>query len=197
MRLVLASESAARQRLLAAAGVEFTAEPAGIDEAALKRSCRERGESAAQCALALAGAKAARVAERHQDAVVIGADQILECEKSWFDKPHDLADARAQLVRLRGREHELVTAAVVMARADILWRHIATARLVMRRFSDAFLERYLAAMGERVLRTVGGYELEGLGAQLFEGVDGDYFAILGLPLLPLLAYLRERGALAP
>jgi septum formation protein len=196
MRLVLASESAARKRLLAAAGVPFASDPSGLDESAVKRACRVRGDSAGDCALALAGAKAARVASRHDDAVVIGADQILECEDRWLDKPRDLADARAQLTQLRGKEHALVTAAVVHERADILWRYVATARLVMRPYSDAFLERYLALMGARVLGTVGGYELEGLGAQLFAEVDGDYFAILGLPLLPLLAYLREKGALS-
>ena len=196
MRIVLASESAARKRLLAGAGVEFATDPAGIDEAALKHACRERKESAAECALTLARAKAARVAERQHGALVIGADQILELDGAWLDKPRDLADARAQLARLRGKGHALVTAAVVMAGRELLWRQVVTARLVMRRFSDAFLDRYLAAMGERALRTVGAYELEGLGAQLFAEVEGDYFAILGLPLLPLLAFLRDKGALS-
>ena len=193
---MLASESAVRKRLLTAAGVVFETEPAAIDEAAQKRAGRERGQTSAECAAALAAAKALRVGERHPDALVIGADQILECDGVWFDKPRDLADARTQLEALRGRPHALVTAAVVAERAKVLWRHQTTARLVMRRFSDAFLDRYLAEMGERVLRTVGGYELEGLGAQLFDEIDGDYFAILGLPLLPLLAFLRDQGALA-
>jgi septum formation protein len=195
MKLVLASESASRKRLLEAAGVEIVCDPAGIDEAILKRQCRERGDDAETCALALAAAKAQRVTARHEDALVIGADQILECDGVWLDKPRDLADAKAQLAMLRGRRHALVTAAAAAERGDISWRHVATARLVMRRFDDAFLDRYLAAMGERVMRTVGGYELEGLGAQLFDEVEGDYFAILGLPLLPLLAFLRARGAL--
>lgn len=195
MRIVLASESAARKGMLAAAGVTLETDPAGIDEAALKRLCRERGNSAAECALALARAKAARVAERQKGALVIGADQILDLDGAWLDKPRDFADARAQLVELRGKPHALVTAAVAVEGPELLWRHVATARLLMRRFSDAFLDFYLEAMGERVLRTVGGYELEGLGAQLFAAVEGDYFAILGLPLLPLLAFLREKGAL--
>ncbi|HUK59974.1 MAG TPA: Maf family protein [Stellaceae bacterium] len=195
MRLVLASESGARKRLLAAAGVEFATDPAGYDEAAAKRTSRARGEDAAQCALALATAKARAVAARHADAIVIGADQMLDCDAAWLDKPADLAAARAQLLELRGKTHALVTAAVAVERDELLWRHVATARLVMRPFSDAFLERYLALMGARVLATVGGYELEGLGAQLFAKIEGDYFAILGLPLLPLLAFLRAHGAL--
>jgi septum formation protein len=195
VKIMLASESAARRRLLAAAGVAHEAEAAGIDEGAQKRAARAAGQDAAECALALAIAKAVQVSLRRQGATVIGADQMLVCERAWFDKPRDLAEARQQLVTLRGREHRLVTTAAAVEDGETVWRHVAVARLVMRPFSDQFLDDYLAAMGERVCGTVGGYELEGLGAQLFDRIEGDYFAILGLPLLPLLQFLRGKGAI--
>jgi septum formation protein len=194
--IVLASQSKARRALLAAAGIPAVVEPAAIDESEIKRQVRAEGGSAETCALALAEAKAARVSRNHAEALVIGADQILDCGGAWLDKPRDRDEARAQLRSLRGRAHELVCAVAVARDGDGLWRHVERARLEMRRFSDSFLDDYVAAMGERLCATVGGYELEGLGAQLFERIEGDYFAILGLPLLPLLAFLRDRGALA-
>ena len=192
-RLVLASHSAARTALLASAGLRFEARPARADEAAVKAACRAEGASAEEAALALAGLKAARV--REAGAVVIGADQLLVCEGEWFDKPPDLQAARAQLLALRGRAHVLVTAIVCLRDGQEVWRHVARPSLRMRRFSEAFLDAYLAAEGAAVLSSVGAYRLEGLGVQLFEAVEGEHAAVLGLPLLPLLAFLRQHGVL--
>lgn len=191
--VILASASATRARLLEEAGLAVTCDPAGLDEAVLKRRCRADGADAAACAAALADAKAARVAGRHEGALVIGADQLLACGEDWFDKPEDQAAARRQLAQLRGREHVLATAVAVWRADRPLWRHSERPRLAMRAFSDAFLDAYLAAAGDSILASVGAYRLEGLGAQLFERIEGDYFAILGLPLLPLLAFLRREG----
>lgn len=193
--LVLASASAARARLLADAGIAADCDPAAIDESAIKRTCRHEGRTAADCATRLAETKAFAVAARHPDRLVLGADQLLDCDGEWFDKPADMIDARRQLTRLRGRDHTLVTAAAVVRNRDMLWRGLAEPHVTMRLFSDAFLDHYLAAMGERVLRTVGGYELEGLGVQLIAKIAGDYFAVLGLPLLPLMDFLRAAGVL--
>ena len=194
--LILASASTARQRLLSAAGVVAETDPANIDESAIKEESRRTGRSSAECAGRLAEAKARAVAARHRGSLVLGADQLLDCAGEWYEKPRDREDARGQLRRLRGRSHELVTAATVMRDDEPLWRAVERPRVTLRAFSDAFLELYLEAMGERVLKTVGGYELEGLGAQLMEKVEGDYFAVLGLPLLPLLHFLRGAGAVA-
>jgi len=193
---VLASSSAIRARMLTAAGVDTIVDPAAIDEARTKAESRAAGRDAGACALLLAEAKARGVADRHRGARVLGADQMLECDGREFDKPSDMDEARAQLLALSGRTHRLITAAAVLRDGLVLWRGIETARVTMRPISAAFLDRYLAAMGKRVLTTVGGYELEGLGVQLVTRIDGDYFAILGLPLLPLLAFLRDDGALA-
>lgn len=194
--IILASSSVARARLLSNAGIDVVVDPATIDEVPIKDDARRRRRDAGDCALLLAEAKAQDVARRHPGALVIGADQLLECDGRWFDKPKDMADAGAQLQALNGRQHALVTAIAIVRDSKVLWRHVERSLLTMRRFSEAFLGRYLAAMGKRVLATVGGYELEGLGSQLMARVEGDYFAILGLPLLPLLAFLREEGALA-
>ena len=193
-RLVLASASPARARLLAAAGLEFAVEPAGLDEAAMKRGLAAAHASAADCALALAAEKARRVSLRRREALVIGADQLLVCGGDWLDKPPDLAAARAQLSRLAGETHELVTAVCVAQRGELSWSHVSRPRLTMHAFDDAFLDAYLAAEGGAVLDCVGAYRLEGRGVQLFARVEGDHFAILGLPLLELLGYLRERRA---
>lgn len=193
--VVLASASAARARLLTEAGVPVTVERASVDEEEIKQSFRAERRSVEDCAAALAEAKAMRVSLRRPGVLVIGADQMLVCDDAWFDKPEDLDDARAQLQALRGRRHELVTAVSVVRSGAELWHSVERARLAMRSFSDAFLDAYLAAIGERALATVGAYELEGLGAQLFSRIDGDYFSILGLPLLPLLDFLRGHGTL--
>ncbi len=189
--MILASQSTARAALLRAAGLVFEQRPARIDEGAVKESLRESGPD--ECALTLAGLKAARI--RSEDDLVIGADQLLVCGDDWFDKPADLDAARAQLLRLRGRAHTLVTAVVCHRGGHEIWRHVARPSLHMRRFSDAFLERYLAAEGDAVLASVGAYRLEGMGIQLFDAIEGEYAAILGLPLLALLGFLRQHGVL--
>ena len=194
--LVLASASAARRAVLAAAGLSFTAEAAAVDEAAIKESARAEGIPAGEAATVLAEAKARRVARRAPEgALVIGADQILVCDGVWFDKPADMAAARAQLLALRGKTHELATALVCWRGGERVWGHAETPRLAMRDFSDAFLDAYLEAEGEAVLSSVGAYRLEGLGAHLFAAVRGEHAAVLGLPLLPLLGFLRGHGAL--
>ena len=195
-RVILASASTSRAHLLAAAGVAAQVQPSSFDEAALKRRLAAEGAAAGACALALAEGKAQQVAACAGDALVIGADQLLAVGSEWFDKPEDLAAARSQLRALRGRSHELATAACVVRAGTVLWQSVSVSRLAMRAFSDAFLDAYLAAEGAAVLGSVGAYRLEGRGAQLFERVEGDYFAILGLPLIELLGFLRARGALA-
>jgi septum formation protein len=193
--LILASASPARRQLLAAAGIEFALEPACLNEELIKQKFRNERQSAADCALALAEAKAGTVAAKRPDALVIGADQILDCEGEWFDKPADIGDVRTQLQSLRGLTHELITAACVMEDRARVWHTLSSAQLSMRRFSDAFLDWYVAAEGPGVLGSVGAYRLEGRGIQLFEKIKGDYFAILGLPLLELAHFLRKRQAL--
>lgn len=194
-RLILASASASRRALLTAAGLTFEVRSAEVDEAEVKRSARAEGASAKAVALLLAGMKARHVARGAPDAVVIGADQILLCDDDWFDKPDSVAAAREQLLRLRGRLHVLATAVVCQQGERQVWHHVARPRLTMRRFSDAFLDDYLTAQGEEVTSTVGAYRLEGLGVHLFERVEGEHSAILGLPLLALLDFLRQSGVL--
>lgn len=192
--VVLASASPSRQALLGNAGLTVTAEPAHIDEREVKASLRAEGADAAQVAETLAELKAQRISRRHPGALVIGADQMLDCDGTWFDKPASLADAAAHLAALAGRGHTLVSCACVVRDGIRLWHHIDRARLTMRPFSPDFISRYLEVVGEDALASVGAYQLEGRGAQLFSGVEGDYFTILGLPLLPLLDFLRQHGA---
>lgn len=191
--LVLASASVARARLLEAAGLEVRVEPAGIDEPAIKQTFRVEGRGAISCALSLAEVKARAVAERKNQSLVIGADQILVCGDIWFDKPKDLVEARTQLEALRGRTHELTTAVCAVRAGTLLWHTVSRPQLTMRDFSGQFLDDYIAAEGAVILGSVGAYRLEGRGAQLFERIEGDYFAILGLPLLETLGFLRDHG----
>jgi septum formation protein len=177
--------------LLAAAGLTFSVVPSSVDESLLKQ--RLLGASPAALATALAIAKAESVAALMPGKLVIGADQILELDGRTFDKPASLAEARRQLTTLRGRTHVLHSAVALVFDNGALWSTVASARLNMRAFSDAFLDAYLARAGDRVLSSVGAYEIEGLGIQLFEAVDGDHATILGLPMLPLLAELRRHG----
>lgn len=193
--LVLASASRSRAAVLAHAGVPFVQDAAAVDEDAVKARQRGEGASARQCALALAELKALAVSPRHPGALVLGCDQMLDCDGRWFDKPKDIAAARAQLADLRGRTHVLVNGMVLVRDGRAQWSHADAATLRMRAFSDAFLDGYLGTVGEAALHAVGAYQLEGRGAQLFERIDGDFFSILGLPLLPLLAVLREHGLL--
>ncbi len=195
-RLVLASASTARRALLDAAGLRFEAVPAAVDEAAIKEAAQAEDIPPADAALMLADAKAERIARRDPEALVIGCDQLLVCEGSWYDKPPDLPAARAQLLALRGRTHDLVTAVVCHRHGSRVWQNLARPRMTMRDFSEAFLDAYLAAEGERVLGSVGAYRLEGPGIHLFARIQGDHAAILGLPLLELLGFLRQHGVLA-
>jgi septum formation protein len=192
-RLILASASASRRALLAAAGLNFTIQPADIDETAVKRAARAEGCCAREAALRLAAAKAHRVAQDNPDTLVSGADQILVCDDAWFDKPADVVAAREQLRALRGRSHVLATAVVCQVGQRQVWHHAAEPRLAMRDFSDDFLDAYLAEEGEDVTSTVGSYRLEGRGVHLFAEIDGEHSAVLGLPLLALLDYLRQHG----
>lgn len=194
--VVLASGSRTRAEMLERAGVRVTLAPAAVDEEEIKLAARAEGAPVEDVAEALAELKAQRVTRKHPGALVIGADQMLECEGRWFDKPADRDAARAQLQDLRGKTHRLVSCAVVIRDGERLWHHVDRARLTMRPFSDAFLDSYLNAAGDDVLGSVGAYHLEGLGAQLFHRVDGDFFTILGLPLLPLLGFLRVHGVIA-
>lgn len=196
MRLILASQSRFRAGLLAAAGVAVETMAAHVDEAEVKEAARAEGASADETALLLASLKAERIARRHPEALVIGADQMLVCESAWFDKPPDMAAARAQLLALRGRAHTLVTAVLCQRGGQRLWQHVAKPKLVMRDFSEAFLDQYLALEGEVLTTTVGAYRVEGPGLQLFDRIEGEHSEIVGLPMLALLGFLRQHGVLA-
>ncbi len=191
--VILASASISRCALLRDAGIAIERDPASVDEDDVKRSFRNQNGSAAQVAEALAELKAQVVSQRYEGALVIGADQMLQCGGVWFDKPVDRDHARGHLIALRGKTHELLSAVCVIRDGECLWRHLESARLTMRPFSDAFLDEYLAAAGESVCASVGAYRLENHGAQLFSRIEGDYFTILGLPLLPLLGFLVNHG----
>ena len=192
--LILASASPARAALLRGAGLDFDTRPSHVDEAELKIAKKPEGAEAA--AIALAELKAGHIAAAAPGALVIGADQLLDCHGEWLDKARDREDARRQLLLLRGRDHCLATAVCVTRGDRVLWRYVGAPRLEMRDFSDSFVESYLDAAGEEAFGCVGAYRLEGLGAQLFAEIEGDYFTILGLPLLPLLDFLRGRGLVA-
>lgn len=194
-KVILASQSAARAQMLAAAGLDVTPVAAAVDEDAIKRGMEAEGHPPRDIADALAETKALKISRKHPEALVLGADQVLVCEGRMFDKPGSLAAARAQLEALRGKPHELLSAAVIAEGGRPVWRHIGRVRLRMRPFSDAFLDDYLAAEGDQLCASVGAYRLEGPGVQLFSSVEGDYFTVLGLPLLQTLDYLRIRGAL--
>lgn len=191
--LVLASASQARARILLDAGLSFVRDPATVDEAAVKSARRAHGSPPERTAVALAEAKALEVANRHPGSLVIGADQLLVCGAKWFDKPETRAGARATLEALRGRTHRLISGMAVARDEAVRWRHVEVATLTMRRYSDRFIDWYLHEAEEESLQVVGACRLEGLGAQALRRIDGDYFAILGLPLLPLLAFLRREG----
>ncbi len=190
-RLVLASGSAARAALLASAGLVFEAVAPGVDEGPTKAAARASRTTPAEAALTLARLKAQAMIR--PGAVVLGCDQMLSCGEDWFDKPAGLPAARAQLQALRGCRHTLHTATVAWRDGSELWRHVAFPCLTMRPFSDAFLDSYLELEGAAVLGSVGAYRLEGLGAHLFDRIEGEHSAILGLPLTPLLGFLRRCG----
>ena len=191
--LVLASKSKVRRTLLEAAGIPVEVDPANIDERAAEAP--HAGASPEKIALLLAREKALAIARRRPGALVLGADQTLALGNRRFSKPAMISAAREQLVSLSGKTHAL-HAGVAVARGDaILFETVATAHLTMRALSNDALDVYLSAAGERILSSVGAYQLEGLGAHLFEKIEGDHFTILGLPLLPLLAFFRREGML--
>ena len=192
--IVLASKSAARRAVLEGAGVPFEVAVAGVDEDAVKTSLTAEGASPRDIADALAELKAIRVSHGRRE-FVIGSDQTLDLDGQLYDKADSVEAARERLKLLRGKTHRLHSAVVVAKEGTPIWREVVTASLTMREFSDAFLEAYLASEGPHALGSVGCYRLEGPGAQLFSKIEGDYFAILGLPLMGLLDLLRRHGEL--
>lgn len=188
-RLILASASKSRSDLLRDASLRFETIPADLDENIIKA----KGLSVIDTALELSIAKAQRVSQDHPGTYVIGADQMMACLGVRYDKPTSQHQAREHLTILKGQTHSLYSAVAVVKDGECLWSHMEQADLTMRNFSEAFLDHYLDQVGDDVLTTVGGYRLESLGVQLFEKIKGDYFTILGLPLLALLGYLRTQG----
>ncbi len=194
--LILASESEVRARLLEAAGLAFIVEPPGLDENTMRQAVSgEEALNPSDVAEVLARAKAEAVSDLAEGGFVVGADQVLAEGNRIFTKPDSMEAARAELLDLSGKTHTLHTAVALAHQGEAVWAHTETATLVMRKLTPQFIGRYLAAVGETALSSVGAYQLEGIGAQLFEKIDGDYFSILGLPLLPLLAALREHGVI--
>jgi septum formation protein len=194
LSVTLASGSESRRRLLTAAGIDAAAVKPNVDEDAMKAGLRAEGMSVRDQAMRLAEMKAIKISQR-VPGLVIGGDQMLALDNEAFDKPKDLSGAADHLRKLSGKAHTLETAIVVCENGEPVWRHLARPRLTMRPLTEEFIEDYVERVGEPLLSTVGAYQLEGLGAQLFNKIEGDYFSILGLPLLPLLDYLRIRGVI--
>jgi septum formation protein len=194
-QLILASGSAARKTMMRAAGLPFDVVPADIDEDAIRASMMLDSGSveAADVASVLAMEKALLVSRAHPNALVVGSDQVLALGRRHFTKSATGAEARETLVALRGHTHELVSAVALAQGGEIVWQSFDSAQMTMRQFSDDYVATYLAEAGVAVVKSVGCYELEGFGVQLFEKIEGDYFTVLGMPLLPLLAELRRRG----
>jgi len=195
MPLILASQSAVRTTVLANAGIGFTTQTARIDERAIEEAVAGSGITPAELATILAEAKALSVSEHLHDAYVLGADQTLSLEDTVLHKAQNIEQARRRLVSLSGRTHMLNSALVITRADEVVWRHVSVARLTMRQLTPAFIGRHLARVGEEILASVGCYQIEGEGVQLFEEIDGDYFTIVGLPLLPLLKELRRLGVI--
>ncbi len=191
-RLVLASASLSRRRLLLNAGVSFEVDPAHIDEHAIRSVLeRDRETKPGDVAELLARAKAETVSQRNPGVSIIGADQVLALGNQIFEKPRDMSDARDTLLALQGRTHALYTAVCVVRDEEVVWSTYASAFLTMRSLTPQAVGHYLARAGSDVGQSVGAYQLEGIGIQLFEYIDGDYFSIVGLPLLPLINFLRS------
>lgn len=194
--LILASGSKTRARILQNAGLDFKAIPPDLDEAAMRAAMGEESElDPSDVAELLARAKAEAISNLAREAIVIGGDQVLAMEGRLFGKPQSMADARHRLLELSGKTHQLHTAIAVARDAETIWAHIDVVTLTMRRLSPEFIGRYLAESGETVLGSVGAYQIESLGVQLFERIDGDFYSILGVPLLRLLDALRREGAI--
>lgn len=195
--IILASGSVHRRAMLERAGITFEVEPASVDEAAITRELMARRPipGAPAVAIALAAAKALEVAARFPSATVIGADQVLDFEGELFSKPVDLAAALAQLGRLGGRSHRLHSGVVITSDGAEDWRYVESATMTMRPLSQAAIDRYLHMTGATICDAVGAYHVEGRGVQLFERIEGDYFTIIGLPLLAVVRELRRRGLL--
>ena len=194
--LILASASKSRARILAASGLAFSVEPPGLDEAAMRQAIGGTGPlNPHDVAEILARAKAEAVSEHAKNAYVIGSDQVLALGETIYSKPDSMEAARRQLLDLSGKTHTLHTAVAVATGGETIWAETTVATLTMRQLSPAFIGRYLAAAGQEVLGSVGAYQIESLGVQLFEAIDGDYFSILGLPLIPLLDTLRREGVI--
>ena len=194
-RIILASGSAIRKQILDGAGLNYEVIVKPVDEAAIKDSMLAENSRLQDIADALAEAKALRVS-RQTDGFVIGADQIMVMNNQLFDKPKDLGEARERLLSMRGKRHELIGAVVICENGRPVWRHLSKTKLWVREFSNEFLDWYIEQEGEALMKSVGAYRFEGPGAQLFEKVEGGFFAILGLDLLPVLDYLRVRGVIA-
>jgi len=193
--IILASGSPFRKAMLVNAGVDVEAVAADVDERALEAPLQDSGVSPEDVALVLAEAKATEVSERRPGALVLGCDQTLSLGDEVFHKPEDMEGARRHLLALSGKTHQLNSAAVLVRDGAVLWRHVGIASMTMRKLDPAFIGRHLARVGARALASVGAYQIEGEGIQLFEKVEGDHFTIVGLPLLPLLAELRDLGAI--
>lgn len=194
--LILASASEIRATLLRNAGLTVRALPARIDEAAIRDALIAESATPRDIADALAEMKARKLAEKHPDALVLGCDQVLEHRHATWSKPHSQAEALSQLRSFRGQTHKLLSAAVLYDRGEPVWRHVAEVRLTMRDASDAYLSDYVARNWDSIRHAVGSYKLEEEGVRLFTAIQGDYFTVLGLPLLPLLNYLSQRGFIA-
>lgn len=191
--IVLASGSVHRRMLLDNAGIAFAVDPSTLDERALEAPLAQSGAAPEDVALILAEAKAADVSARHPGALVIGADQTLSLGDERFRKPADMEAARRALLALSGRTHVLSSAVALVEDGETVWRHVDQARITLRDLSPATIGRYLAEIGDAALTSVGSYQVEGRGIQLMERIEGDFFTIIGLPVLPLLAELRRRG----
>lgn len=194
-KLILASGSPFRKKLLEHAGIGVEAIPADLDERALEAPLADSGASPEDVALVLAEAKATAVSEEHPGRLVLGCDQTLSLGDEVFHKPSDMEGARRHLLKLSGQTHHLNSAVVLVRDGETLWRHVGIASLTMRKLDPAFIGRHLARVGDKALSSVGAYQIEGEGIQLFDKVEGDYFTIVGLPILPVLEKLRELGAI--
>lgn len=192
---ILASTSPFRRDMLTNAGLDFEVARPEINERIVEESVKDSGLAPAEIATILAEAKAVDVSERHPGRIVIGCDQILSLDEDVLHKPEDMEAARRRLLVLSGKTHELHSAVVAARDGAAIWRHVSTARMTMRKLDPAFVGQHLARVGDKALSSVGAYQIEGEGIQLFDRIEGSHFTIVGLPLLPLLAFLREQGVI--